>query len=240
MPETTNAGRRRVVTAAKRVAIAAAAGALAGALVGGVGGRLAMLLLRLTSDPSLHGLDTDDGFTIGIVSSETTFLVVLTGVVGVVGGLLYAIVRAWLPASRRALLFGTLTGLVGGALVIRPGGADFTLLDPLWLAVVLFVALPVAYGIAVSALIERWFRQTGDTASNAWLAVLVLALLPFVVLGPRGAPILLLVLAAVVMPAGAVDRVLSARWTTWLGRAALAAVGAAAGIALVNDVVDVL
>jgi hypothetical protein len=55
-----------------------AAGALTGALIGGVGGRLAMLILRLTSDPSLHGLETDDGFTIGIVSTSTLFLVGLT------------------------------------------------------------------------------------------------------------------------------------------------------------------
>jgi hypothetical protein len=241
MLQPTTTGGRRGVTAAKRVAVVAAAGATAGALVGGLGGRLAMLLLRVTSDPSLHGLDTDDGFTIGIVSAETTFLVVFTAVAGVIGGLVYAIVRTWLPESRRAPLFGVLTGLVGGALVIRPGGTDFTVLDPLPLAVALFVALPVAYGVVVSTLVERWLGRTRDTTSNAWLAALVVALLPAVLLGPRGAPILLLALVAVavVTPAEA-DRVMSARWITWVGRATLLAVGAAAGIALVNDVVDVL
>ena len=42
---------------------------MAGLLVGGVGGRVAMLLLRLTSDPRLRGLETDDGFTIGVSRS---------------------------------------------------------------------------------------------------------------------------------------------------------------------------
>jgi hypothetical protein len=47
------------------------AGFLAGVLIGGVGGRLAMLALRLTSGPSLHGVSTDDGFTIGRVSLQS-------------------------------------------------------------------------------------------------------------------------------------------------------------------------
>jgi hypothetical protein len=236
MSRTAGDNGHRAALAAKRLGVAAAAGGLTGALVGGIGGRLAMLLLRLTSDPSLHGLDTDDGFTIGIVSSETTFLVMFAAVVGVVGGLVYLLVRMWLPARRRALLFGALTGLVGGAIVIRPGGVDFTVLEPLSLAVVLFVALPVAYGVAVSTLTERWLPHTRGTASKAWFAVLVLALLPFALLGPRGAPILLLVIGTAV----AGERLMSARWTTWVGRTALVAIAAGAGIALVTDVLDVL
>jgi hypothetical protein len=47
------------------------AGFVAGVLIGGVGGRLAVLLLRVTSDPRLHGSQTDDGFTIGVVSTLT-------------------------------------------------------------------------------------------------------------------------------------------------------------------------
>jgi len=82
-----------------------------------------MLILRLTSDPSLHGLETDDGFTIGVISTETFFLVIITAITGVFGGLVYVGVRSWLPHRARSWLFGTLTGLVGGALVIRPDGS---------------------------------------------------------------------------------------------------------------------
>jgi hypothetical protein len=64
----------------------------------------------------------------------------------------YVIVRAWLPGRGRPWLFGGLTGLVGGSLVIHPDGVDFTLLEPLWLAIVLFVLLPAAYGLAVASL----------------------------------------------------------------------------------------
>jgi hypothetical protein len=172
------------------VAVAATAGFVAGAIVGGVGGRLAMLLLRLTSDPSLHGLETDDGFSIGVVSASTIFLVMTTAVLGTIGGLVYLVVRTWLPPSSRSMCFGALTGVVGGSLVIHPGGIDFTLLDPLWLAIVSFVALPAAFGVVVAALVERWLRGPSAATSPAWLAGLGLAVLPLAFLGagrgPRG------------------------------------------------------
>src|SRR5438132_4312522 len=87
------------------------AGFVAGVLIGGVGGRLAMLALRLTSDPSLHGVLTDDGFTIGRVSVETLFLLGVTAGLGMVGGLFYLVVRRWIPSRRRIPLrtvFGVL------------------------------------------------------------------------------------------------------------------------------------
>ena len=99
---------------------AAAAGFLAGGLVGGIGGRLGMFVLRLTSNPSLHGLETDDGFTIGIFSGATLFLLLLTAVLGAAGGLVYVIVRPWLPEAARPWLFDGLAGVVGGAAVSVP------------------------------------------------------------------------------------------------------------------------
>ncbi len=61
------------------------AGFISGVLIGGVGGRLAMLVLRLTSDPALRGAQTDDGFTIGVFSTETLFLLGVTAGLGIVG-----------------------------------------------------------------------------------------------------------------------------------------------------------
>src|ERR1044071_7492543 len=52
------------------VLVGAASGAIAGALVGGIGGRLAMLLLRLTSPDAVTGMISDDGFEIGVVSFD--------------------------------------------------------------------------------------------------------------------------------------------------------------------------
>ena len=53
-------------------------GFVCGLLIGGVGGRLAMFVLRLTSDPSLRGARTDDDFIIGVFTSQTLFLLGVT------------------------------------------------------------------------------------------------------------------------------------------------------------------
>jgi hypothetical protein len=68
MSSTLREDARRV---AWRVLVGAAAGAIAGLVVGGIGGRLAMLLLRLTSPDVAIGLVSDDGFEIGVVTTST-------------------------------------------------------------------------------------------------------------------------------------------------------------------------
>jgi hypothetical protein len=218
-----------------------------GALIGGLGGRIAMLVLRLTSDESLHGVETDDGFTIGVVSSQTTVLVVITAVLGTVGGLAYLLVRTWLPPGRRAFAFAALTGVVGGSLVIHPGGIDFTLLHPLWLAIVMFIAIPAAYGFAAATLVERWLGSTSTAFSRAWqvglvLAGLILALLPVLLRGVQGLIVALVIVLVITigrrLPAAV--GVLRSRPVVWLGRMGLLAIGVYAGVSLVSDVVEIL
>lgn len=236
--------RRGVVLGAVRpVAVAATAGLATGALVGGLGGRLAMLVLRLTSDPALHGVKTDDGFTIGIVSGATLFLVAFTAFLGVLAGLAYLLARTWLPARSRPIVSAILAALIGGSQVIRPGGIDFTLLDPPWLAIVLFILIPAAFGVFLAKLVERWLRDpTAFDGPPSIVAGAVLPVLPFAFLGMRG---LLLVIAivlalAVRMRAPAVGRLFASRATAWIARAALAILGLVAGAALVSDVTDIL
>src|SRR2546423_12797727 len=95
-------------------------GFVPGLLIGGVGGRLAMLLLRLTSDPALRGVQTDDGFTIGVVSGQTLFLLGVTAGLGIAGGVFYLIVRDWLPDRGRVVMMSIFFGLVGGAGLLSP------------------------------------------------------------------------------------------------------------------------
>jgi len=225
---------------AKPLTAARSAGFVAGLTIGGVGGRLAMFVLRLTSDPALRGLETDDGFTIGVFSGATLFLVFLTAIAGAVGGVAYLAVRAWLPERARPWLFGTLTGVVGGALVIRPDGIDFTLLEPLWLAVVMFVALPASYGVAVSLLAERFLASdSAFTGPWAWVAGLVL-LLPLGLFGPAGVAVLAVIVAALFLSRSAPQ--IGLLWTSaalaWIGRAGLLAVGALAAAALLRDITE--
>ena len=230
-----------VAAAARPLAAAVTAGFIAGLTIGGVGGRLAMFVLRLTSDPALRGLETDDGFTIGIFSGATLFLVFLTAIAGAVGGVAYLAVRAWLPKRARPWLFGTLTGVVGGALVIRPDGIDFTLLEPLWLAVVMFVALPASYGVAVSLLGERFLAS--DSFNGPWASVAGLVLLlPLGLFGPAGVAVLAVIVAALFLSRSApqMGSLLTSAPFAWIGRAGLLAVGAVAAASLLRDITEIL
>jgi len=234
--------REDLTATARPVAAAAVAGFLTGAAVGGVGGRLAMFVLRLTSDPALRGLKTDDDFTIGIFSGATLFLVIVTTVLGILGGLVYLVVRGWLPEPARPWLFGGLTGIVGGATVIRPDGIDFTLLEPLGLAVAMFIALPAVYGVAVSLVVERFLaRDSAFARSRAWIAGLVL-LLPLGFFGVVGLGVLALILAVVLLGRAAPE--IASLWTSppvaWIGRAGLVTIAILWGAALIRDVAEIL
>lgn len=199
-----------------------------------------MFVLRLTSSDSLHGLESDDGFIMGQVSSITLFLVMFTGVLGVLGALFYLAVRAWLPERRRAVLMGVFGGIVGGAAFIKTDGIDFRLLEPLPLAIALFVALPAAYGVAMSLLVERRLRDA--TERSPWWALGLIPIIGLAFFGPSGLGVLVLVAAAWVVRRKAPS--LASLWRSatvvWIGRAALLAVTAASLVALVRDITRIL
>jgi hypothetical protein len=227
---------------ARRLSAATMGGVISGALVGGVGGRLAMLVLRITSDDSLHGVETDDGFVIGQVSTATLFLVLFTIVLGVLGALFYLSVRAWIPVRGRTVLAGVFGGIVGGAAFIKSDGIDFRLLEPLPLAIALFIALPAAYGVVMSHLVERNLRDTAATERSRWWA---LGLIPFIaigLLGPTGLGVLLLIAATWVIHRKAPE--VASLWRSpivvWIGRAALLAVTATALVVLARDITNIL
>lgn len=231
-----------LAASARSVSAAIIGGLVSGAVVGGLGGRLAMLVLRITSDDYLHGLETDDGFVMGQISMATLFLVVLTSVLGVLGALFYLAVRAWLPERRRAVLAGVFGGIVGGAAFIRSDGIDFRLLEPLPLAIVLFIALPAAYGVAMSLLVERRLRDDVPTDRSRWWVLGLFPLIGFALLGPSGLGVLVVIAAAWVVHRTAPG--LASLWRSatvvWIGQAALLAVTATALVVLVRDVTRIL
>lgn len=149
---------RVVLSIARSVSVAAVAGALAGLLVGGVGGRLAMLLLRLTSPDVVLGLTSDDGFRIGVVSSKTLVFIGEMAVAGAPFGAIYGLVRLGIPPWARVPLWSVACAASFGQAIVHDEGIDFTLIEPAALAVALFVALPAAWGALVAALVERWLR----------------------------------------------------------------------------------
>ncbi len=138
--------------------IAVVAGVCVGILVIGLGSRLAMLLLRVTSPDDVIGVTSDDGFEIGRTTLSGTYnLLALGAGVGVIGALACIAVAPWLigPGWFRRLTVGMTAGALVGSMVIVPGGIDFTRLEPTWLAVALFVGLPVVAGILLTLAVDR-------------------------------------------------------------------------------------
>jgi hypothetical protein len=200
-----------------------------------------MLVLRLTSDSDLHGALTDDQFTIGVISGQTFFLLFVTALFGTLGGGLYLMVRGWVPPRGRRWASAVFFGSVGAAFAIRPGGVDFTLLEPVALAVALFIVIPAAYGIALVWLTERLLRDGALERSGA----LVAALVPLLLISPAlGIGAILVIVALAAWAIGRSSPGLVALWTSastaWIGRAVLFAVTARFLVEAVRDTVEVL
>jgi hypothetical protein len=151
------------------VLVGVAAGAIAGLLVGGIGGRLAMLLLRLTSPDTVVGMISDDGFEIGVVTTKSLSFALGMTFLGSVNGVLYAALRGALPPRARLPLWSLLAAALGGGIVVHRDGVDFSVLQPTALAVVLFVLLPAVAAALVVVLVERWVEL--DPAEHRHLAV---------------------------------------------------------------------
>ena len=222
------------------LAAGVSSGFVSGLLIGGVGGRVAMFVLRLTSDPALRGAKTDDGFTIGVFSSETLFLLGVTAGLGILGGLFYLIVRGWIPDRWRVVVMTVYVGLVGGAGLVSPDGIDFKALSPLSLAVAMFVAIAVAYGAAMPWLAELLLREGSVMRRRPW--AWIVGLLPLALANVVG--VLVLVLALLVLLVRRSSPITIAAWcspiATWIGRTMLFVTAVMSGAKLVRDSSEIL
>jgi hypothetical protein len=146
------------LAASRRNAAIVLAGLGLGVVIGGIGGRLAMYLLARLN-PEATGVVSDDGFVMGQVTlSGTLNLLVVGGFLGAFGGVVYALARhlTFGPPWWRLTSVALGAGLPVAASIVHTDGVDFTLLEPVGLAVALFVAIPAAYGLALALLVERF------------------------------------------------------------------------------------
>jgi len=211
---------------ATTVLVGAAAGALAGLVAGGVAARIVMLALRALSDPIVIGATSDDGFEIGRFTVGGSFqLAGGMAAAGAANGILYVVLRGSIPARARAPLWSLFAAFVGGSQFLHAEGVDFTLLDPLWFAVLSFVVLPGLAALVVVLLAERWLADDGSRPSLAVLAItavtgtvaLVLgAVATAAVLGARrlGLARRLAVVGPLVVPAALVIGTVAGAWVT--------------------------
>lgn len=223
-----------------------AIGMVLGLAIGGVGGRLAMRALFLTTGLGVRGVLSDDGFRIGEFSVAATANLLVTGTLfGIVGAFVYLGVRPFLIGPRwlHSLTCGLAAGAVIGSLLVNPEGVDFTLLAPTWFAIALFVAIPAAFG-AVTPLVMEWALRTDGWARTARLRWAVSPLLVF--LFP---PLLLLVgvpVAGVLIAryglsrSPQLERVAQGQIAMWAMRGAWLVIAALGAVALGADVAALL
>ncbi|MEO8697537.1 MAG: hypothetical protein ABI658_28815 [Acidimicrobiales bacterium] len=221
----------------RRAWLAGAAGGFAGFLIGGVGGRLAMFILRLTSEDFVRGAESDDGFTIGKFSLQTGFLLIVTAALGSIAAVLYMGVRPALPPRWRRAMWATACGAIGGAAIVHRDGVDFKVLEPTSLAIAMFIAIPAGGAWLMAYFIDRWQPWWAENRRRTALASL--AVVPIFLAGVGivpGAVIVATAVVAILAQVGALHSLathIALRGAVCLGLAALT------GFALVDLTGDV-
>jgi hypothetical protein len=227
--------------------VAVASGVGAGVLAAGAGGRLVMRLLAVTAGPAAQGRITEAEEVVGRITVDGTIgFILFTGVfAGLSTGLLYLLVRRWLPDGRAGgLVYGALLLVLAGTRLdpLRPGNPDFDLVGPGWVAVAAFTALAVFHGVLVAALAGRISRGVPLLGSRPRAIVAYAPLLLLLLLLPPAT----LLLAAVGLTAVLVSRIpaVVAAWRdprmVLSGRIALVALAVVAFPGFASAVVDIL
>lgn len=217
------------------------AGVAAGVLIVGLGSRLAMFILRITSPDSVRGVESDDGFTIGEVTLGGTYTLLFIGAaVGIIGAVAYRLVARWLigPTWFRRLTTGLAAAVVAGSMLVHSDGIDFRLLQPKWLAIGLFVALPGVFGAMIGVFVDAVGRPGSWTTRGRrrWiLTVLAMACFPLV-LPILILPITVIGVGVVAHDVDAVQRLRRAAAYSLVVRGVWLLIAVAGLVALVNDV----
>ena len=228
--------RDDLIGAARTLSILTLVGGACGAFVVGILGRLAMLLLAALN-PDATGVTSDDGFVMGQFTLSGSAQLALAGMeFGVIGAAFYVTVRGLIvgPSWFRLLSISLGPAVVIGAIVVHTDGVDFQVLEPVWLATALFIALPAAYVALLHVLGERALERWRPP--NALVAI---GLAPWVLLLP-----VTLALAAGFAALRTLRRYdtgrafLASPWPAWILRAGLAVLFVAALVDLRNDLVD--
>jgi hypothetical protein len=108
---------------------------------------------------------SDDGFEIGrFTLSDTAGLIVITALIGIIAALLYLLARPFVIrlGLRAVPTMAVFYGVIGGAMLVHTDGIDFRILEPVGLAIVLFVAIAAGFGAVVTHLVGM------AAAADAW------------------------------------------------------------------------
>jgi hypothetical protein len=170
-----------VIHTFRPLAVAVGVGATAGLVIAGGGSRLAMRAIAL-EDRDDFGLRTSAGAVVGDVTFGGTLdLLLLSTALGVVGGLLYLVLRGWLPPEKRlrAFVFAWLLAGFGLFFTVNGNQDDFTFVN-VGLSLGLFGLVLALFGVAVSLAVDplaprERVRRRGASLVTAVVVALALA-----------------------------------------------------------------
>ncbi len=173
------------------------AGILVGIFVAGLGGRLVMRLATILHEDTVGRL-TEQQAIVGAITFEGTMVLLLFGGLGMglLAGMIWVIVRAWLPGHGlgRALVTGLLAVAIGSPSLIQRTNPDFSILgfDPVVVALLLALVFAVGFSMALTdGWLDRHLPRAARGAGIATTAYLVIALLGLILIVPVAAGILL-------------------------------------------------
>jgi hypothetical protein len=115
-------------------------------------------------------------------------LLIAGAILGGAGGLMFMAVRRVLPWTGwpGGLVFGLLLLAAFGRLIIDPDNFDFDILDPASLAVAMFAAIFILYGLLLVPTLERLEPSIRRAPPWLWLPLLGVTLLPVALTGLGG------------------------------------------------------
>lgn len=231
---------RRIVETVRVIVVT---GIVYGVVVAGIGSRLAMMLLRVTSPDRVIGIQSDDDFTIGRFTLAGTYNLLLLGAAfGILGAATYRLVAPRLigPVWLRRITVGAAAGAVVGSMLVHADGVDFTQLTPKWLAIGLFIALPAVFGTFIGPAFDAVSATDSWTSigRRRWLVpVIAIACFPPVIL-----PVVVIAAAvAIITTIGELASVRALRANVAVGliiRAGWLLIALAGLTALVNDIIE--
>ena len=152
--------RSQWVSALARTGVVALAGAVSGLLALGAGSRVSMRLVALSSGKIGSGTRPESGANPGEITLDGTMFLLLAGTFA---GIVFAVIvtgllSRWLPEAgwRRTAVVVSLASVAPGMVLVDPSNPDFALFGPAAVAVPLFAACALGYGLMVAVLTERW------------------------------------------------------------------------------------
>ena len=140
---------------ARVIAAGLAGGVVAGAVAGGLGSRLLMRVIGVMAR-SHYGEVTHENSVVGETTFAGTLNLVIQGAgFGLFGGVVYLLVRRWMPGRRvvKGLTFGVFLLLFQGTLVLDGNYEYYRYISP-WQAYAMFALLFPAYGVVLALVAE--------------------------------------------------------------------------------------